>query len=87
MALSAYERQILNAIPKDQQTPTLVKYVMAIAKQLQLKVVAEGIEDEATLNKLRDLGCNVGQGYFIQRPIAGEALLSWLEGQKIPKCS
>lgn len=38
-----------------------------------LRVVAEGIEDDATLDLLRELGCDLAQGYLISRPMpAGE---------------
>ena len=41
---------------------------IALGKDFGLKVVAEGIEDESTLLKLRELGCDIGQGYFLNRP-------------------
>jgi EAL domain-containing protein (putative c-di-GMP-specific phosphodiesterase class I) len=44
-----------------------------------LKVVAEGVEDEATLDKLKQLGCDLAQGYHISRPLAPEQLELWLK--------
>jgi len=41
-------------------------------------VVAEGIEDQATWNLLAQLGCEVGQGYFVSRPMPAAALGEWL---------
>ena len=38
---------------------------------LGLRVVAEGIEDSATLELLAELGCDLAQGYFISKPKAG----------------
>jgi EAL domain-containing protein (putative c-di-GMP-specific phosphodiesterase class I) len=35
-----------------------------------MEVVAEGIEDKPTLELLRDLGCDYGQGYFISKPVS-----------------
>ncbi|BAU57355.1 diguanylate cyclase/phosphodiesterase with PAS/PAC sensor [Halorhodospira halochloris] len=46
----------------------IVGAVADLAKHLNMEVVAEGIEDESTLNMVRELGCDVAQGYFIGRP-------------------
>jgi EAL domain-containing protein (putative c-di-GMP-specific phosphodiesterase class I) len=45
---------------------------------LEIEVVAEGIEDAATLALLRVMGCDVAQGYFIARPMALERLIAYL---------
>ena len=45
-----------------------------------MKVVAEGVEDEATMSLLIEYGCDEAQGYHFSRPVAGdEALGRWLE--------
>jgi EAL domain-containing protein (putative c-di-GMP-specific phosphodiesterase class I) len=49
-----------------------------MAHQLQMKVVAEGIEDQADWDCLAHLGCDIGQGYFIARPMPAAAVLDWL---------
>ena len=41
---------------------------------MELRVVAEGIEDVDTLNLLSDLGCDLAQGYFISRPMPANKL-------------
>jgi GAF domain-containing protein len=46
-----------------------VATILRLAKTLGLRVVAEGVEDEATLNALRALGCDVAQGYLLSRPV------------------
>ncbi len=46
----------------------LVRGTIALGHALSLRVVAEGIEDRATLEVLRELGCDVAQGYFIGKP-------------------
>jgi EAL domain-containing protein (putative c-di-GMP-specific phosphodiesterase class I) len=52
---------------------------------LGLKVVAEGIETEASAQRLGALGCDIGQGYFFAEPMSCERLQSWLEGrERIP---
>jgi EAL domain-containing protein (putative c-di-GMP-specific phosphodiesterase class I) len=46
----------------------LVRATIALGHALRLRVVTEGIEDKATLELVSELGCDVGQGYFIGRP-------------------
>jgi EAL domain-containing protein (putative c-di-GMP-specific phosphodiesterase class I) len=46
----------------------IVATIIRLAKTLGLRVVAEGVEDEATLNALRALGCDVAQGYLLAPP-------------------
>jgi diguanylate cyclase (GGDEF)-like protein len=57
----------------------IVRSVVDLGHNLGLRVVAEGIETEETLAALRDLGCDVAQGYLVARPMALDALEGWLE--------
>jgi diguanylate cyclase (GGDEF)-like protein len=52
----------------------LVRATIELGHSLGLRVVAEGIEDEATLALLAELGCDLGQGYLIGRPTAASRL-------------
>ncbi|GLQ30150.1 EAL domain-containing protein [Litoribrevibacter albus] len=61
---------------------TIVKASINIGHDLEMKVVAEGIEDEETETLLRQLGCDIGQGYFYARPMNKEKTLQWLETHK-----
>jgi EAL domain-containing protein (putative c-di-GMP-specific phosphodiesterase class I) len=47
---------------------SIVSAVTTMAQQLGLRVVAEGIENEAQIGLLRALGCEFGQGYLFARP-------------------
>ncbi len=47
---------------------TIVAAVVSIAHETGMRVVAEGIEDEVVLQRVRDLGCDVAQGYHLARP-------------------
>jgi EAL domain-containing protein (putative c-di-GMP-specific phosphodiesterase class I) len=46
--------------------------VVELAHRLGLRSVAEGVEDEAALKTLIDMGCDVAQGYYLSRPVAAE---------------
>lgn len=56
----------------------LVRSTIDLAHDLGLQVVAEGIEDEATLGLLARLGCDMAQGYYISRPISFDELSALL---------
>ena len=64
----------------NQQDQDIVKIIIEIAHVFGLKVVAEGIEDEATLNYLITLGCDYGQGYFISHALPADEFTSWFNG-------
>ena len=58
--------------------PLLLAATIEDAQHRGLKVVAEGIEDAATLERVRDLGCDTAQGYHIGRPMTSEAVRALL---------
>jgi EAL domain-containing protein (putative c-di-GMP-specific phosphodiesterase class I) len=56
----------------------LANAVVALGATLDLEVVAEGIEHAEQWETLRDLGCDLGQGYFFARPMNADAMLAFL---------
>jgi len=62
---------------------TVVRAAIDMGHGLGLKVVAEGIETEAAAARLRDLGCDIAQGYLYAKPMALDALDKWLEGRDV----
>jgi diguanylate cyclase (GGDEF)-like protein len=56
----------------------IVRSTIQLAHSLGLQTVAEGVEDADTLGRLRDLGCDQAQGYFVARPMRRAALESWV---------
>jgi diguanylate cyclase (GGDEF)-like protein len=52
----------------------IIRMVIGLAKNSNLNVVAEGIEDEEEYMMLRGAGCSMGQGYHFSRPVAGERI-------------
>jgi diguanylate cyclase (GGDEF)-like protein/PAS domain S-box-containing protein len=61
----------------------IVRALIDLGHALGRKVVAEGIEDLATLRKLREWGCDYGQGYFISRPIPAEDFAEFVRKRTI----
>ncbi len=52
----------------------IVKIIESLGRNLQMYTVAEGIEEEAQYALLKAIGCTLGQGYFISRPVSADAL-------------
>jgi diguanylate cyclase (GGDEF)-like protein/PAS domain S-box-containing protein len=73
------DRSFIHEIPDNQDDMEITSAVIAMAHNLKLKVVAEGIETAEQLNFLRRHRCDVGQGYLFDRPIPGNDLIQQLK--------
>ena len=69
------DRAFIASLAVTEKGRELVRATIDLGHALGLRVVAEGIEDSATLELLTGLGCDVGQGYFISRPKPAEAIV------------
>ncbi len=56
----------------------LLQQAIELARDLNLNSVAEGVESQEEWDLVNELGCDMAQGYFIARPMAGDDLLTWL---------
>jgi diguanylate cyclase (GGDEF)-like protein/PAS domain S-box-containing protein len=72
------DRSFVISMPTVAGDAMIVHSTIDLAHNLGLRVVAEGIEDEAALKMLVDDGCDIGQGYFFSRPCPAEELTKWL---------
>jgi EAL domain-containing protein (putative c-di-GMP-specific phosphodiesterase class I) len=66
----------------DPKNSAIVRGTIELGHSLGLSVTAEGVEDKATYTKLKLLGCNQVQGYFISRPLPADAFDTWLSTSK-----
>ncbi|GAB2696477.1 EAL domain-containing protein [Thalassiella azotivora] len=62
------DRSFVMDVPQDAAALAVVKGVLALASELGLEVVAEGVEESSQLDALRDAGCHLVQGYLFGRP-------------------
>ena len=72
------DRSFIADVTSSAEDAAIVRAIIAMAHQLNMKVVAEGVETQAQLNFLRDQGCDEMQGYFFSPPVPAaefEALL------------
>jgi predicted signal transduction protein with EAL and GGDEF domain len=63
----------------DTRDAVIVRSTVDLGRNLGLRVVAEGVEDQTTLEALDALGCDAIQGYYVSRPVPPDDLISWLE--------
>jgi PAS domain S-box-containing protein len=68
------DRSFVSAMHRDQETHEIVRIIIALAHNLRLKVVAEGIEVQRQVDVLRQLGCEVGQGYLFSKPASARVI-------------
>ncbi len=66
----------------DHPQTSLVLAIIRMAQELDLQLVAEGIENQQQIDYLIDLGCQFGQGYLLCRPLSGEAMEQFLRESK-----
>jgi len=67
------DRQFLQKSDRSEQTKKVIACVVDIAHTLNLQVVCEGVEQQAHVTFLKDIGCDCGQGYYFSRPVTQEA--------------
>jgi EAL domain-containing protein (putative c-di-GMP-specific phosphodiesterase class I)/FixJ family two-component response regulator len=75
------DRSFVMQANQSRESRTIIKSIIDLGHNLGLIAVAEGVEDFETFNYLNRLGCDLAQGYFIARPMPGEAVCSWLESR------
>ena len=67
------DRSFVGAMNTRHESLEIVRTILALARHLRLKVVAEGIETPEQFSQLKNLGCQFGQGYYFSQPMAAEA--------------
>ncbi|SDF28356.1 diguanylate cyclase (GGDEF) domain-containing protein [Blastococcus fimeti] len=77
------DRTFVGAMTGSPRAESIVTSTLQLAHALGLVLVAEGAEDQETVDALTLLGCDVVQGYHLSRPLPAEALWSWLEDRAL----
>ena len=81
------DRSFVSGVETDPDDAVIVRSTIDLGHNMGLRVVAEGIEDEAIWNHLARAGCDVGQGYFMSKPLPADRLLEWLRIWTPPRAS
>lgn len=72
------DKSFVQAMLEHDEDKVIVRSTIDLAHNLGHQVIAEGVDNEETLNLLREMGCDLAQGYHINHPVAAEELRQWL---------
>lgn len=72
------DRSFVSRMTRDRGSAEIVKLITNLGHALGMKVVAEGIEDQATYDACAAAGCDSAQGFFVGRPMVANAIPAWL---------
>jgi EAL domain-containing protein (putative c-di-GMP-specific phosphodiesterase class I) len=72
------DQSFVRGLPNDQDDVAIIKTIVNLARDLGLKVIAEGAETKEQLAFLRDLGCDEIQGYVVSKPLGAENVEGFL---------
>jgi diguanylate cyclase (GGDEF)-like protein len=72
------DRSFVSPMLVDESDLIIVRSTINLGHDLGLRIIAEGVEDSATLEHLASLGCDLAQGYHLSRPMAADAFGRWL---------
>lgn len=72
------DRSFVHGAHETRTLDAIFSATLSMAKSLDMSTVAEGVEDQADWDYMRQCGCDVAQGYFIAKPMPFEQLMDWL---------
>lgn len=83
------DQSFVRGMLTDEGSRTIVRSTIDLAHNLGFKAIAEGVEDQATLSLLADMGCDMAQGFYIARPMAMRDFYEWQDtrGKGVPHLS
>ena len=68
------DRAFISKMDTDADSEQIVKLIVTLGHQLRMKVVGEGTETEDHVNRLKNMGCEMAQGYFFSKPVDDQAI-------------
>lgn len=78
------DQSFITKVTPSEENGALAEGIIALAQTLNLGVIAEGIETQYQKAFLKNLGCRIGQGYFLSYPIPADECLAYLKDKKLP---
>ena len=76
------DRSFVKDMQSDNSTFELVKSIVGLGKNLNMKIIAEGVENKEEAVVLRELGCEMAQGYYFCKPIAEKDVTDFLKDNR-----
>ncbi|MBN1697147.1 MAG: EAL domain-containing protein [Spirochaetales bacterium] len=83
LAYLKIDKSFIEEIPANTYHVNLVRTIITLAHNLGLKTIAEGVETENQSDFLRDLGCDIFQGYYFGRPVPADEMTSLLKHKRL----
>ncbi|MBV2182926.1 MAG: EAL domain-containing protein, partial [Rhizobium sp.] len=80
------DQSFVGDIETSQDSAAISRAIIGLAHSLDLRVVAEGVENERQLAYLRTHGCDFAQGYLFGRPLQGSELDDYVAARSVPPC-
>lgn len=74
------DRMFVKDMMQNDSSMALIKSVIALGKNMHMKVLAEGVEEAAEAKALKDMGCDFVQGYYFARPMTEDDVVAFLKG-------
>lgn len=81
------DRSFVRDIPQDKDDTAIATAIIAMGHSLELKVVAEGVEQPEQVAFLRSMGCDESQGFFYSPAVPADQLAALLVGKQLAECS
>lgn len=72
------DQSFVQKIVSDEECKTIAEISILLAHKLEMNVVAEGVEHEEEWETLKEMGCDIGQGYWVGRPMPADDLTAWI---------
>jgi diguanylate cyclase len=80
------DKSFVKDIHKDTENRSIVRMIVALAQNLEMAILAEGVEGREELQVLNELGCSHYQGYYFNRPLPFDELLALLAVKQVEAC-
>jgi EAL domain-containing protein (putative c-di-GMP-specific phosphodiesterase class I) len=77
------DKRFIDSVDADNKEGRLTAVIIGLARELDLRCIAEGVERPAQHERLKELGCDYAQGFLLARPMSSDALLALL-GATVP---
>ena len=77
------DQSFITNMDLDRNSSMIVQAIINMSHNMGFQVVAEGVENESTFNLLKKFNCDIGQGYYFQKPMAPEEFSAWAGNEKV----
>jgi len=73
------DRSFIRRMANDQESKEIVRTIISLAQNLNMNVIAEGVELITELSDIKDMECQYAQGYYFARPMAAPDIDVWIQ--------